>query len=805
MPVKLLGAARALTAAALCLAAAPAAAPASALNPVIDIAPGSPVASATGPDGTQVVILRDGPLKAAVRAPGGAWDVPVVIAEGGDLPDGRAKPKVAVDRVGNITVAWAQTQRIVEVTRSDGVWKQPRGIFNAPALGDKQFETDFDSGFDLAVAPSGRGVIAFTARRPHDTAGCADGDTFCQADQYNARVAVRGLTGDWTSPRIVSSQTDRSHFSSGLAAGVDDAGRATVAWEQYVSVLNASGSVCGSNVMRSARVAPDGTFTTRAISDGPCYVHDADAPDVAVDPTGRRVVTWGQLDRCDDPCDEQSLRVSYAGPTAALPLGTSLHEFDRVQAAPAAAINASGHVAVAMSEGMSPSEQVLVTASRTPLDGWAVDGDAGRVAIGRPTVSVGPDGTAMAAYLDSNRVDSNTPATTYYTMAAMHKPGAASWGTQAWATHPWDGGFMPGEDWWPTAGALPDGSFSSIWGTDGTTVQRTSIPPAKVSTDGTTIALATSGVEANRLTVDRVGTGAGAMYRFRDPATELETSGACLSVNPTEVRCPVGSVARITVRTGAGNDTVALRLPAGDPASASGYAGPGNDVLTGGADVDALYGDAGADRLDGGAGGDRLDGGTDTDSITYAARTTRVAVRLDGYRNDGADTDGSGLSTSAEEGDIDIAIETVIGGTAGDRLTGGPGANLIRGGAGDDLLAGGYGRDSIYGDLGSDTMSYAGRPSTEPVTVKLDGVRNDGAAGESDYDSGIENATGGAGPDVLQALRAEVNVLDGRAGDDLLRTADGTTAIDRLLCGVGADRFSADPSDSRSSCETAVR
>ena len=51
-------------------------------------------------------------------------------------------------------------------------------------------------------------------------------------------------------------------------------------------------------------------------------------------------------------------------------------------------------------------------------------------------------------------------------------------------------------------------------------------------------------------------------------------------------------------------------------------------------------------------------------------------------------------------------------------------------GAYDDRFDGGTGTDSLVGGDGIDTASYTGR--TENLTIVLDGIFNDGAAGEND-------------------------------------------------------------------------
>jgi serralysin len=117
--------------------------------------------------------------------------------------------------------------------------------------------------------------------------------------------------------------------------------------------------------------------------------------------------------------------------------------------------------------------------------------------------------------------------------------------------------------------------------------------------------------------------------------------------------------------------------------------GTGADVLTGSGQPNSINAGEGDDVIDGGAGQDTLDGRGGTDTIAYSDRNARVAVNLDGKRNDGADPDGNGSSGTAEEGDKDVNIENATGGAAGDSLratAANPVRNVLKGLGGDDTL-----------------------------------------------------------------------------------------------------------------------
>jgi hypothetical protein len=96
------------------------------------------------------------------------------------------------------------------------------------------------------------------------------------------------------------------------------------------------------------------------------------------------------------------------------------------------------------------------------------------------------------------------------------------------------------------------------------------------------------------------------------------------------------------------------------------------------------------------------------------------------------------------------------------------------------------GADTYSGGSGVDYMSYAALPDS--VEVSLDGVANDGAAGEADnigVFQDVEDVFGGQGDDRLIG-NAAGNFLYGEYGDDEIIGGPGD---DRLYGGDGADRI----------------
>jgi hypothetical protein len=112
-----------------------------------------------------------------------------------------------------------------------------------------------------------------------------------------------------------------------------------------------------------------------------------------------------------------------------------------------------------------------------------------------------------------------------------------------------------------------------------------------------------------------------------------------------------------------------------------------------------------------------------------------------------------------------LQADRLVGTPGPDRLDGRGGDDRIRGRAGNDRLLGGRGDDVMSGDAGNDVI--AGGPGAD---ILLGGAGND-------------RSTGGPGADI---------VITG-AGNDVIFVRDGT--VDRVSCGPGRDRVSADAQD----------
>ena len=258
------------------------------------------------------------------------------------------------------------------------------------------------------------------------------------------------------------------------------------------------------------------------------------------------------------------------------------------------------------------------------------------------------------------------------------------------------------------------------------------------------------------------------------------------------------------------NDSVASDIDnaMGGEAGDQIYGNSGSNVLWGQWSGAAADGD---DFIDGGLGADTILGDRGTDTVSYAGRTARVTVSLNGSGGDGQ---------SGENDNVYGDVENVTGGSGNDALTGagsdnvlegGPGIDTLTGQAGNDTLRGGPGSDVYSGGAGSDTASYSDHGAA--VNVSLDGAPGDGDGTENENLPGdVENVTGGAGNDTLRGSGA-ANVLEGGegtdsfqagAGDDQVNARDSRSEV--VVCGAGADTVSADhDDDTANDCETVDR
>ena len=161
--------------------------------------------------------------------------------------------------------------------------------------------------------------------------------------------------------------------------------------------------------------------------------------------------------------------------------------------------------------------------------------------------------------------------------------------------------------------------------------------------------------------------------------------------------------------------------------------------------------------------------------------------------------------------------DTIDGGAGDDTLDGSPGNDLLRGGDGNDALEPDTGTDLVSGGEGIDTVAYGLRVAP---TFTLDGVANDGEAGENDFigvdvenieasaSSGVATVVGDGRPNHLEVTSGRgvitggegSDVLEGGPADDVINARDGSP--DTVICAGGTDTVQADTLDVISpSCE----
>lgn len=254
---------------------------------------------------------------------------------------------------------------------------------------------------------------------------------------------------------------------------------------------------------------------------------------------------------------------------------------------------------------------------------------------------------------------------------------------------------------------------------------------------------------------------------------------ACTLVVAGTVRCLDGAVGSVVVDGNEGADTINFnRSVLADTFTGNG--GGGSDVLSTALSTGL------------GSGTETLNGGLGEDTLTGS---DAAAPKLNG--NDDNDTLNAGTGRFGS-GDTGGPGNDVLNGNneQSDRFHSEPGADTYSGGtrprppqlsAGDEFFQ--------APRAASDAMFYSGAAA---VSVTLDDVANDGAAGEGDnVKSDIESISGGDGNDVLDASSAatEPKTLSGGRGDDTLTggakddVLSGDNGFDTLNGGAGDDRF----------------
>jgi hypothetical protein len=208
----------------------------------------------------------------------------------------------------------------------------------------------------------------------------------------------------------------------------------------------------------------------------------------------------------------------------------------------------------------------------------------------------------------------------------------------------------------------------------------------------------------------------------------------------------------------------------------------------------------------------RIDLGDNNDTFAFASGGAPLPNAVSVAGGPGADTlrgleQGTGPTLDGGPGDAVLegkgAGETLQGGDGNDTLTGRGGADRLFGGPGDDTLDGdrydAAAPDLLDGGPGVDKVEGWANPAADrngPITVTVDGVADDGRAGEGDDVRDVEQIESHVSgrfaftdaPDVVDVWAN----LD--QGPSTIATAGGA---DRVIGGNAAETIDAGPGDDR--------
>ncbi len=285
--------------------------------------------------------------------------------------------------------------------------------------------------------------------------------------------------------------------------------------------------------------------------------------------------------------------------------------------------------------------------------------------------------------------------------------------------------------------------------------------------------------ETNQVTMRREAAGS-AVFDVQDTGAPLQPSGGCTSKDEHTAACALAGPfnAIVMANLGDGNDSLTLEGDGFGLGTLIG-AGPGDDSISGACEVN---------------------GNAGNDSITLCDRDYSIA--------------------QGGPGD-----DTLTGGAGNDDLQGGGGRDVLRGGPGNDFLNENDGEngapedaDVLDGGPGTDELFYG--EHLHGVTLNLGATGPAGAPGEGDTVSGIEDVSGTNYADTLigddgpNRLSGNIgaDTIAGGGGDDQLEGGPGADKLsggmgadviyardlfrDRVDCGDGQDKVSAEPADS---------
>ncbi|MGK9264959.1 hypothetical protein KXS15_29135, partial [Sinorhizobium meliloti] len=202
-----------------------------------------------------------------------------------------------------------------------------------------------------------------------------------------------------------------------------------------------------------------------------------------------------------------------------------------------------------------------------------------------------------------------------------------------------------------------------------------------------------------------------------------------------------------------------------------------DDRLVGGKADDVLMGNGGNDTLaSGGGGSDELRGGLGNDLYYVDSAAARIFETV----GEGSDTLFANLSYSLATGQEVEALRTISStATTAINLTGNEFANTVVGNAGANRLNGGAGADSLYGYAGNDTYY---------VDNAADRVYESAKSGaDTVYASTSYSLATGQEVEALRAISSTATTAINLTGNEFANTVVGNAGANRLNGGAGAD------------------
>ena len=270
-----------------------------------------------------------------------------------------------------------------------------------------------------------------------------------------------------------------------------------------------------------------------------------------------------------------------------------------------------------------------------------------------------------------------------------------------------------------------------------------------------------------------------------------------ITINGEEVwRALRSRVLSLTIQGSTDDETFLVLDNLGLPVQIS--AGPGNDILFGGAGPETLNGGEGDDVIGGAGGLDSIDGGPGIDlfqeTVGGTVLFTNSLLKQNGVIEFVTGFEGVHLTGSAGPDQITVdnfnfpaviygrgGSDWLVGHGGDDRLYGEAGSDKLEGGTGDDELYGGSQNDQLFGGGGRDLL--------------WGGFGNDLLVGNGDPDElhgedGADRLFGGANNTLLPD--ASGDRLFGGAGDDVIFGDSAEHFLKQQLDG-GGDEIDAGP------------